>query len=277
MTEWSSEKLGPQAIRIGAVAYLNSRPLVVDLVDLLPTAQMTIDLPSRLADGLAAGKLDVALVPSIEYFRHPGYRVISDACVACNGPVKSVKLFGRRPLDKIRTLALDEGSRSSSAMVSILLRDQYGLEPKLESLPIGASIEDCSADAVMLIGDRAMQASGRHYQFVWDLGQWWSEWTGWPFVFAMWVARPGIRLNGLDQALSIARDRGITRIPEIAQRESLKLGLDFDDCLTYLSQNLRYRLESPERHGLETFRRLAVSHGFIPDGVHLVFHNPDAA
>jgi chorismate dehydratase len=251
--------------------------LIADLVDLLPMARLTIDLPSRLADGLSAGRLDVALVPSIEYFRHPGYTVVSDACVACKGPVMSVKLFGRVPMDKIDTLALDEGSRSSSAMVSIVLRDQFGLQPKLETLRIGASIEDCSADAVLLIGDRAMQAASRSHEFVWDMGKIWSQWTGWPFVFAMWVAGPGVQLNGLDRALSLARDRGIARIPEIARKESLRLGLDFQACLAYLSQNLRYRLESPERHGLEAFRQLAVSHGFIPDGVNLVFHNPDAA
>ncbi len=97
------------------------------------------DLPSRLADGLADGQLDVALIPSIEFFQDPAYRIVSDACIACRGPVLSVKLFSRVPAERIRTLALDEGSRTSAALVRILLRERFGIEPQLEPLPIGAT------------------------------------------------------------------------------------------------------------------------------------------
>jgi chorismate dehydratase len=266
-----------EQIRIGAVSYLNSKPLVYGLAESLPTARLMIDLPSRLADGLAQGKIDVALVPSIEYFRSPGYTVVSDACVACDGPVKSVKLYGRVPVNKIRVLALDEGSRTSAALTQILLRERFGVVPKVEPLAIGKTVEDSSADAVMLIGDRAMRRPTGKFEFVWDMGHMWSQWMGLPVVFAMWVARPGLDLQGLGKAFSVARDRGVSRLDEIARREARKLGLDFQDCRTYLSQQLRFQLGDRERRGLEIFRELAVRHHLIPDGVRLVFHDPEAA
>ena len=104
-------------MRIGAVSYLNTKPLVYGLADLAPQHELVYDLPSRLADRLAAGALDVALIPSVEYFQRPDYEIVSDACIACRGPVRSVKLLSRVPLESIRTLALDEGSRTSAVLV----------------------------------------------------------------------------------------------------------------------------------------------------------------
>jgi chorismate dehydratase len=111
-------------LRVGAVQYLNTRPLVHGLA--AAGVRLEFDLPSRLADRLAAGTLDVALIPSIEMFRAPSKTIISDACIACRGPVWSVKLFSRVPIGQIRTLALDEGSRTSVALVQILLAERAG-------------------------------------------------------------------------------------------------------------------------------------------------------
>lgn len=102
-------------LKVGAVSYLNSRPLVEGLGGLLTNGHLKLDYPSRLADQLAAGSLDVALIPSVEYFRRTGYEVVSDACVATRGEVLSVKLFCRVHPGKIRRLALDEGSRTSGS------------------------------------------------------------------------------------------------------------------------------------------------------------------
>ena len=100
---------GQRTVKIGAVNYLNTTPLVYGLETLAPHAEVVYDLPSRLADRLASAELDVALIPSIEYFQNPSYTVVSDACIGCRGPVLSVKLFSRTPVDRIRTLALDTG------------------------------------------------------------------------------------------------------------------------------------------------------------------------
>src|SRR5215475_4027634 len=129
-------------LRVGAVTYLNTKPLVFRLPQFAPQAELSFDLPSRLADDLAAGRLDVALIPSIEYFQDPDYRIVSDACIACRGPVLSVKLFSRVKAAHLRTLALDEGSRTSVALVRILFRERFGLEPQTLPLAIGASLSD---------------------------------------------------------------------------------------------------------------------------------------
>src|SRR5260370_40821158 len=109
-------------IRIGAVNYLNSKPLICGLEELAPHAELTLDLPSRLADQLAAGQIDVGLIPAIEYFRGAGYSVVPDIGIVSRGPVLSVTLFSRVPWTGIRRLALDGGSRTSSDLAQILLR-----------------------------------------------------------------------------------------------------------------------------------------------------------
>src|SRR5262245_56221797 len=157
-------------LKVGAVTYLNTKPLVYRLSELAPQADIVFDLPSRLADQLAAGELDVALIPSIEFFQDPTYRIVSDACIACRGPVLSVKLFSRVPMQEIRTLALDEGSRTSASLTRILLKERFGLSPQLEPLPIGATLADAAADAVLLIGDRAIHSPVGRFVEVWDLG-----------------------------------------------------------------------------------------------------------
>jgi chorismate dehydratase len=255
--------------RVGAVNYLNTKPLIYGLDRLAPQIELVLDLPSRLADRLAAGELDVALIPSVEYFHGSGYTIISDACIACRGPVLSVKLFSRVPAAEIRSLALDEGSRTSAALVRILLHERYGLDPRLETLPIGAAAADTDADAVLLIGDRAMRPQPGQFVEVWDLGDTWCRWAELPFVFAMWTARAGRDLSGLDAALSEARDLGLRSLDEIARRESPALGMSAEDCLGYLRDNLYFYLGSREVRGLEHFYRLASHLQLAPQGVEL--------
>lgn len=259
-------------IRLGVVEYLNARPLVFSLADLAPHLEIRFDVPSRLADRLARGELDVATIPSIEYFRLPGAVIVSDACIACRGPVRSVMLYGRKPPEKIATLALDEGSRTSAVLTRILLCERYGVRPEVRGLPIGNAVLDTDADAVMLIGDRGMLTPPGDFEFVWDLGEEWNRWTGLPFVFSMWVGRPGVNLQGLDSLLSAARDDGMRRLEEIARAESAKIGIPPRECLAYLRDHLRFHFGPDERRGLARFGRLAARHGFIPAEVPLKFH-----
>src|SRR5213593_2145568 len=146
------------AIRIGAVNYLNSKPLVEGLEELAPEAELVLEVPSRLADSLAEGRIDVGLIPVIEYFRAGTYSIVPNIAVASHGPVLSVTLFSRVPWKDIRWLALDEGSRTSAALAQILLRRRYGVEAEILPLPLNHQAEDVNADAVLLIGDRAMRA-----------------------------------------------------------------------------------------------------------------------
>ena len=254
-------------LHIGAVTYLNARPLTFRLARLAPDARIVFDLPSRLADGLASGKLDVAIIPSIEYARNPGYRIVSDACIACDGPVRSVKLYSRVPVERIETLALDEGSRTSAAMTRIVLKEQYGLEPRLLPLPIGTELSGMTADAAMLIGDRGMLPPDGTFEFVWDMGERWHELTGGPFVFAMWIARDGVDLHGLDEVLSASRDEGMKCLPEIAKLNAPGIGIPESECLSYLNDCIDFRLGERQRQGLATFYELAARHGLAPAGV----------
>lgn len=244
-------------IRLGAVSYLNTKPLIYRLSELAPQAELVLDVPSRLADDLATGKLDVALIPSIEYFQDPGYSIVSDACIACRGPVLSVKLLSRVPIEKIETLGLDEGSRTSVALVRILLKQRFGLAPRLEPLPVGSTVRDSTADAVLVIGDRAMHSPGGPFAAVWDLGDEWCRWAGLPFVFAMWVARSGVELGDLADSLAHARDLGLANLDKIAAAEAAPLGLSHPQCVSYLRDSLYFYLGPRERAGLERFRQLA--------------------
>jgi chorismate dehydratase len=267
-----SESKELKKIRLGAVTYLNTRPLTFSLSDLLPHAEIIYDYPSRLAEALDAGRLDVATIPSIEYARNLGYTIVSDACIACDGPVRSVKLFGRVPVEDIHTIALDEGSRTSAALSLLLLMERFGVSPKTIPLPIGVSLTDVSADAVLMIGDRGMTPSNGAFEFVWDLGEEWARWTGLPFVFSLWVARPNVDLGDVDKKLASARDLGLTRLAEIAKIEAPKIGIPEEDCLAYLRDHLEFRLGQRQRRGLEYFFELAWRHGFIPAKTNLAFY-----
>ena len=218
-------------VRIGAVTYLNTKPLVYRLEELLPGAQLEFDLPSRLADRLAAGELDVALIPVFEAFQHPDWFFLSDACIACRGPVLSVKLLARRPVSEVRRVALDEGSRTSAALVKILLAKRAGVVPEFEPLPIGAGLEDTDADAVLLIGDRAIASADAGFAEVWDLGDEWNRWTELPFVFA--CGRPASRRDWLEveRALNRARDLGLEHVEELAEAHAGYAGLTRHQCL----------------------------------------------
>ncbi len=265
-------------LRIGAVQYLNARPLVWGLAE-RAGAEFIVDLPSRLADRLAGGDLDVALIPSIEYLLGENYCALSNGCVACCGPVRSVRLYGRVPVERVATLALDEGSRTSAALARILLATRHGVRPQVMPLPIGAAPEDCEADAVLVIGDRGFHAPPGPFAFSWDLGEEWFRWTGLPFVFALWVAQAkgakalgGPRLAWLAGVLESARDEGLGRLEEIAHREAPRLGLSVAECRAYLESHLRFRLGQAEEQGLMHFHKLARAEGLAPEGVALVFH-----
>lgn len=261
----------PAMVRLGAVSYLNSRPLIEDLEGLLPGSSIELDYPSRLSDALSANKLDVALIPSIEYFRRGGYSIVSDACVAARGPVMSVKLYCRVHPGRVRTMALDEGSRTSATLAKIILAERYGSVPVTESLSMDSSTTDSTADAVLLIGDRAMHSPPESFVEEFDLGQLWYEWTGLPFVFAMWVAHADADMTGLSAALSTARDRGIAAVERIADDESPKLNISRQTAHRYLTHNLHYTMTSAERSGLQLFHELASQHNLVNRNANVVF------
>ena len=262
--------------RVGAVRYLNSKPLIEGLAARLAPASLDLDHPAALADGLRAGRFDAALVPSVAALATPGAEIVSDACVAARGPVRSVKLFFRRPPGDVRTLALDAGSRTSAALARLLLAERFGVVPRLEPLPVApaaspdaaaVSLDRTAADAVLLIGDRAMHDPPGEFATVWDLGGEWNAWTGLPFVFAVW-AGPAGRGGRFAADLAAARDAGVTRLDAVAAAHGPPLGVSAADAADYLRRNLHFTLGPAERAGLALFAELCGRAGLL---------SPDAA
>jgi chorismate dehydratase len=265
-------------IRVGAVNYLNSKPLIEGLTEFAPTIDLKLDLPSRLADRMARNELDVGLIPVIELFRGRNYSFLSDCSVSSRGPVLSVTLFSRVPWDAIRSVSLDEGSRTSAALTKILLwnpKRQQRDAIEYHSLPISAPADDVSTDAVLLIGDRAMKACLPGFEYSYDLGQKWFDRTGLPMVFAVWAVRPGIDLGDADSAFVQAKRLGLSRVGAIAAREAPTLGLDAGYCRRYLDTIIDYHLGELELAGLKRYYQLASELGLAPKGVELVrYHRP---
>jgi chorismate dehydratase len=250
--------------RVGAVSYLNTKPLIEGLAESLgERGGLELNLPSRLADRLKLAELDVALIPSVEFFGKPDWFILSDACIGCRGPVWSVRALFRTPPQKVRSLALDAGSRTSAAMLRVLLAESYGIQPELEPFPIDTPIESTSADCVLVIGDRAMR---QHWDGVvehWDLGEQWVRRTGLPFVFAMWVANPSERVGSddatwkwLEGVLEEARDRGCGMLAELADRHCMQYGLTAQQCRAYFEKNLYFRLDDPMLEGLRCYEQM---------------------
>ncbi len=254
-------------IRIGAVTYLNTKPLIHQLEQLAPEADLILELPSRLADQLSAGKLDVALIPIVEVFRGEGYRILPDMAIASSGPVLSVTVFSKVPWQQIRTLALDEGSRTSAALVQVLLRKRYGRTVETRPFLMNQPAEECEADAVLLIGDRAMKAALPGYQYSYDLGQEWTDWTGLPFVYAAWAVLPGVDLGNVATALLESKRRGMEAVAEIAWNESQRLELDPAFCRRYLTNIIKFDLGPAEWEGIRRFHSLTAELGLAPQEV----------
>ncbi|QDU59636.1 Chorismate dehydratase [Planctomycetes bacterium Pan216] len=259
-------------LRAGAVSYLNTKPLVCQFDRIAPDVELSLEVPSRLATELAEGRLDVALIPSIEFFRAGNYTILPDVSIASYGPVMSVKLCSRVPFEEIETVALDEGSRTSIALMTILLDELFDVVPLTSPLPLDATLGESGTDAVLVIGDRAMNVLNDQYPYILDLGYEWSRWTGLPFVFAFWAVAPGVEVTPSQrQAFIEAKEFGRTQVPAIASEEAKRLGIDEIQCLYYLQHVIRHDFGPEEQQGLTRFYELACQHGLAPKGVPFVF------
>lgn len=263
-------------LRVGAVTYLNAKPLYYRLEEFAPEVRLSMDYPSVLADRLSAGDLDVALIPSVEYLRGVtrGYEILPGFAIAARGPVMSVKLFSRVPMTQIRRLALDDGSRTSQALARVWLDLKHDVRPAtLERLPMGVSALESTADAVLVIGDRAMKVPHEPFLEVVDLAEAWNDLTALPFVFALWVTRSDVDLGDLPAALARSRALGLAHADALSRENGPRLGLSFETCYDYLTRVLSYDLGEREIAGLRLFAREAAGLGLAPEGVDLVFRD----
>jgi chorismate dehydratase len=243
-------------MRIGSVPFLNARPLVHGLPDVVE------DVPSRLAERFRRGEVDVALLPSFEALRRPECPIVPGGAVASPGPVDSVLLFSHGPLAEARTVLLDESSLTSAALARVLLAERSGDGVVFGPCPPEVDPRTAEADAVLLIGDPAMTAP-RDGLLVTDLAVAWRELTGLPFCFAVWLARDEEIARAAGPILDASRARGLARRREIAESASAELSLPADYLLLYLTERITYELGGPERDALGEFARLCRRHGVL--------------
>ncbi|MEO8433042.1 MAG: menaquinone biosynthesis protein [Acidobacteriota bacterium] len=259
-------------MRFSVVDFLNARPLTWGLLREPPEGiEVSRDLPSACADKLASGEADVGLIPSIEYQRIPGLRAIPSLGIAASSEVRSVLLVSRVPRDLIASVALDPASRTSAALVRILLERRYGIRPRF----IDGPSED--ADARLVIGDPALKTrvSG---QVVLDLAAEWRAFTGRSFVFAFWAVREGVDALEAERLVLWSRDRARAEFPRLVREEAVETGLSEAVVEDYLRHSLHFELDRADFGGLELFYRLAADAGligaartieFVPHGITL--------
>ena len=257
-------------VRLGVVSYLNSEPLVWGL-EQDPGFEVRRDVPSRVAEMLHAGEVDLGLIPSVEYARG-GYAIVPGVSLASRGPVRSVSLFHRRPLEEVRRVALDTSSRTSIALTRVLMRERLGHDP--EYLPMSPSLPAMldAADAALLIGDPALYCEGVGDLARLDLGEEWTARTRLPFVYAFWAGRPGVIDAAGVARLQAARAAGLAAIPAIASRYN---GQGPDRTAlneSYLRHNMVYELGPGELAGLAEFYRRLHALALVPEVPELRFH-----
>ncbi|HJZ78993.1 MAG TPA: menaquinone biosynthesis protein [Pyrinomonadaceae bacterium] len=264
----------PQRPRIAASSYLNTAPLIWSFI--YGSQRGAVDLltdtaPARCAEMLARGEVDAALVPVIEYQRHPDLLIVPNVCVGSLGAVRSVVLVSRlNNLKKIKRVALDDSSRTSVALVKIIFREFLGFEPEWETSSPDLHAMLRTAEAALIIGDPAMKIPRDKFR-VFDLATLWHEFTGFGFVFAMWMARKDSaeRIHAVD--FVAARDEGLAHVDEIASETASPLGLSPQEIKTYLTENIAFSLGEQMRQGLERYFELAVKHRLIEAGMPLRF------
>lgn len=252
-------------MKLGCLPYLNVRPLVYTLENggLPPGYEFSYAPPSVLAGMLASGEIAAAPVSSFACFMNPDFDICPGICIAADGPVRSVLILSKAPPEQITRVVLDTSSLSGANMSRIILAEAYGLKPEfVHAAPQPKDMLQLG-DAALVIGDPAMQypKDGLH---VIDLAEEWKKLTGLPAVFAVWAGK-GITPELID-LLHDAKRQGLTMLPEIASKESVRLNLPYDLCYEYLSKIMVYDMGEREQLALQTFREKAHGHGLIKAG-----------
>ena len=266
-------------VRLGAVDYLNARPLVhgIGPGSLVPgpgsvpspevPLSLRFDLPAVCARLLATGEIDLGLIPTIAYYDRPDSRVIPGVGIISDGPVDSVALFTKRPIREVRTLALDTSSRTSVALTRILCARVFQIDPVFTPAPPDLPRMLRAHDAALLIGDPALfvdhQRLGPEKVEKIDLGQAWTEWTGRPFVWAFWSGLAGAADTGVGAAMQRARDAGVGASDAIADEYCAGDPVRQSVARRYLRDHIKYLMGARELEGLERFYREAAALAII--------------
>jgi chorismate dehydratase len=274
-------------LRISAISFLNTAPLMWDFENGEPAEslrehfEISYTIPSHCARQLGEGAADIGIIPVAAYTTIPDLVIVPDVAIAAKDKVRSILLVSKVPLEKIRSVATDDSSRTSAALVEVYLRKFVGTDPGFTRQKPALKEMLQWHDAALLIGDPALQAPTAGYH-VYDLAAEWRRWTGRPFVFAFWAVRKAAlrdaspQLN-IAQAFQKSRDHGLTHIPEIASVWTTRLGLSEKLISDYLTENVDYSLDAENLEGLRLFYRYGVECGVFSRVPELEFLEPRLA
>jgi chorismate dehydratase len=265
-------------MRVGRIPYINCYP-VYGAIDrgLVPLeAELVTATAADLNDLLAAGELDVSVVSAVEYARDAAaYHLLPELAISCDGPVHSVKLFSRRPPEELQsaTLLRTSSSRTSVLLLELLCRHRWQVAPRFATVRAEPPDLDALAqfphEAVLVIGDAALVLAAREsYPVQIDLGLAWKEWTGLPFVFAVWAARRAsdpTRVRGVHARLLESRAWGLANLDLLADQAWATTGIPRGACRDYLA-GLDYGFSYRHLAGLTDFFRRLAQDGLVPDG-----------
>lgn len=268
-------------LRISAISFLNTAPLMWDFEHGESARRLSryfdigYTVPSLCAEELKNGLADIGIIPAAAYTSIPGLVIIPDVAIASKNAVRSILLVSKVPAEKIRSLATDDSSRTSAALVEVFLRKFVGINPGFRRQK--AVLDEMLQwhDAAMLIGDPALQARTEGY-YVYDLAEQWRNWTGRPFVFAFWAVRKD-SLGRLSSDVDVARifqqsrDNGLSNLDEIVQAWSPRLNLPATLIREYLTENIDYSLDRENLEGLQLFYRYAAEYKVLPQAPELRF------
>ena len=254
-----------RTVRLGAVSYLNVRPLVAGLSD-RPGVSLRFDVPSLCARLLADGEIDLGMVPSITYLDRLTDRIVPGVCIGSEGPVASVALFTRKPIAEVRSIALDSSSRTSAMLTRILCKRQFHIAPTF--VPHGPDLDSmlATADAALLIGDPALFADpAAHRAVKIDLGAEWTAMTRLPFVWAFWSGRHDAADPDVVRMLNESASIGRANTDDIADAYCANDVARQSVARDYLRANMRFTLDDRAIQGLQTYYREASSLGLVAD------------
>lgn len=264
----------PAPLRVCAVSYLNTAPLVWGLTHgpQHGVFDLRFTLPSECADALREDRADIGLIPVIELARQPDLVVVPGSAIACTGPVRSILLISKKPLGAIESFAADLGSRSSVAMTQTLLARKHGIRPKV--LPHRADLDAMLdlADAALIIGDPALRIDpemtehrGRPVH-VFDMGGEWVETVGLPMVFAVWAVKQDLADPKLAAIFAESAAYGRERLEEIVAEESRNRDMPAELVRRYVNEYISYDLGDDERRSMAFFLRAAAEIGVVEGG-----------
>jgi chorismate dehydratase len=280
-----------QKLRISIVQYLNTAPLVWGFTNgpLAGKYDLSFTVPSQCAEALRTGVADIAIIPAIEYQRIPGLVVLPDLAIASQNRVRSLLIIAKKPIEQVRSIALDRSSRSTQVLTRILAAEYWKIKPEfLETEPdLHAMLQ--KADAAMLIGDPALRisiaiekkstisAQGRavcqaatlgiqsaEIFHIYDVVGEWRKFSSLPAVMAVWAARPEVATPEALADFAASRDFGLAQIPVICRESARELELPREALESYLRHNIDFSLGEENRRGLERYFHEAAKLGLTP-------------